>query len=154
MLGRKGKALELACGRGRNALYLASLGYDVIAADCALNGLKSCQASSEHLALSVYPVACDLKSYRFPQKCFDLVSVVRFLHRPLFTELINWLRPGGLLFYKTFSKSFLSINPGFNPDYLVEPGELLASDLDFGEFAEDPKTGTSFILARKTAPGG
>jgi SAM-dependent methyltransferase len=145
-LNNCGTALELASGRGRNALYIASLGYDVIAADCALNGLRSCQATARSAALPVYPMG------------FDLVSVVRFLHRPLFAEITSWLRPGGLLFYKTFSTGFLSINPRFNPDYLVRPGELihafrhlqlLASDRDYRDTAENPETGTSFILARQ-----
>ncbi len=157
-LNNCGTALELASGRGRNALYIASLGYDVIAADCALNGLRSCQATARSAALPVYPMACDLETYRFPHNSFDLVSVVRFLHRPLFAEITSWLRPGGLLFYKTFSTGFLSINPRFNPDYLVRPGELihafrhlqlLASDRDYRDTAENPETGTSFILARQ-----
>ena len=153
----QGRALELASGRGRNALYVASKGYRVIAADCAVNALLSCRDSATEAGLPVYAMACDLEYYRFPSASFDLVSVIRFLHRPLLPAIHDWLRPGGILFYKTFSTGFLSINPRFNPDYLVEPGELLhafrdldllASDLDQWPSGENPETGTSFILAR------
>ncbi len=157
LIENRGRALELASGRGRNALYVASRGCRVIAADCAVNALLSCRDSATEAGLPVYPMACDLEYYRFPSASFDLVSVIRFLHRPLLPAIHGWLRPGGILFYKTFSTGFLSINPRFNPDYLVEPGELLdafrdldllASDLDQWQSGENPETGTSFILAR------
>ncbi len=56
-----GLAMDVACGRGANALYLASLGYKVVAVDGALAGVKSCQWSASHYALAVHPVVMDLQ---------------------------------------------------------------------------------------------
>ena len=152
-------ALEVASGKGRNALYLASLGYQVFAIDCAFNGLAPGQASAKRLGLPMESIVCDLETYQFPEHSFDLVSVIRFLQRPLFDSIAAWVKPGGLLFYKTFNRNHLLSHQKFNPDYVVEPGELnsafpdfdiLASDYCSGEdLKENPISGTSFILGRK-----
>lgn len=47
-----------------------------------------------------------------------------YLNRALFPALVQTLRPGGLLLYKTFNTNMLRTRPGFNPDYLLDPGEL------------------------------
>ena len=124
LLDGRGLALEVAAGRGNNALYLATAGYQVIACDLAINGLSSCAVSARMHAWPVHCMVCDLEIYRFPERSFDMISVVRYLDRSIFSELVNWLKPGGLLFYKTFNRKFLEERPGFNPDYVLEPGEL------------------------------
>jgi SAM-dependent methyltransferase len=148
-------ALEVASGKGRNALYLASLGYRVVAVDCALNGLAPGQASARRLGLPMDSIACDLEICQFPDHHFDLVSVVRYLKRPLFQSISTWVRPGGLLFYKTFNRNHLLNHPTFNPGYVVEPGELNVAFPEFDILATDSRceeqsaAGTSFILGRK-----
>ena len=150
-------ALEVASGKGRNALYLASIGYRVVAADCALNGLSPGQSSANHLGLPMNSIACDLETCQFPQHSFDLVSVIRFLQRPLFEAISSWVKPGGLLFYKTFNRNHLLSHPKFNPDYVVESGELNSAFSEFDILATDYcgdenaplLPDTSFILGRK-----
>ena len=158
LLKCQGKALDVAAGRGKNALYLASIGYRVIACDLSINGLSPCGDAARKHALPVYCMICDLGSYQFPDNCFDLLVVVRYLDRLIFPELINWLKPGGLLFYKTFNRGFLKLRPEFNPDYVVEYGELqqafselkiLASDTDQVQAALTKTREISFILAQK-----
>ena len=150
-------ALEVASGKGRNALYLASIGYRVIAVDCALNGLVPGQSSAKRLDLPMNSIACDLETCQFPQHSFDLVSVIRFLKRPLFEVISAWVKPGGLLFYKTFNRDHLLSHPKFNSGYVVETGELNTAFPDFEIRATDYCSGgtaplisgTSFILGRK-----
>ncbi len=157
LLDGRGLALEAAAGRGNNALYLATVGYKVIACDLAINGLSPCAASARKRAWPVYCMVCDLESYRFPEQSFDMISVVRYLNRSIFPELVNWLKPGGLLFYKTFNRNFLEKRSGFNPGYVLEHGELddafsamdiLISDRERAGLTGDAPA-TSFILARK-----
>ena len=154
-LAPAGTALEIAAGKGRNALYLATLGYDVIASDIAFSGISQCTPYARQHNLSVAPLVCDVTRFPFPRNHFDLVSVVRYLDRDLFQAIQGWIKPGGLLFYKTFNSDFLTIKPNFNPDYVVEIGELnwrfeecdvLSSDLDM---LETFTVGSSSVLARK-----
>ncbi len=158
LLDGTGLAIEAACGKGQNALYLASLGYQVIACDGAYFGLEICHRSARRLGLPVSALVCDLEVFALPESAFGLVSVVRYLHRPLFNQLKSTVAPGGLIFYKTFNTHFLSRNPDFNPDYVLQTGELnrVFSDFeirasDFGSTMDgsNAPTPTSFILARR-----
>jgi SAM-dependent methyltransferase len=144
-----GLALELACGKGENALYLASLGYDVVAADISIEGLKICTREASRIGLQLLPVALDLDQYTLPQGQFELVSVVRYLNRALFNPLINALRPGGLLFYKTFNLRHLRDQPNFNPAYVLEDGELSASLGALDIIAQSEQGASSYVLGRK-----
>lgn len=148
-LDGRGCALELACGKGANALYLASIGYRVVAIDGALEGLKICDSSARERHLPVFPLAADLDSVQLPSLRFNLVSVVRYLNRALYKTIEDSIAPGGILFFKTFNRQHLKRHPGFNPQYVLEDNELIDAFstlevVDAGECA-----GTSFIVARK-----
>ncbi|MEA3291169.1 MAG: class I SAM-dependent methyltransferase [Pseudomonadota bacterium] len=147
-----GLALDLACGAGKNALYLARLGYDVIAMDAALEGLRRCAQAAHWERLTVHPACVDLERYPLPESRFDLIIVVRYLNRALFPAIQTALKPGGLLFYKTFNRNFLQQKPGFNPDYVLRPGELVKSfsDLEIFESSDGEHASTSFIIARNS----
>ncbi len=144
----RGLALELACGRGANALYLARLGYEVIAVDCAINGLGACNRTARRLGLPVYPVVMDLERAVLPPGRFRLVCVVRYLNRGLFPALAEALAPGGILFYKTFNGRHLEDRRGFNPGYVLEDGELERAFSALERLAGDESGTTSWILAR------
>lgn len=159
LLGRKGLAFEAACGRGAHALYLATLGYDVIACDGAIRGLEVCKRSAALHGLNVFPFVCDLSKPNLPLDKFDLVSVVRYLEYAAFEALADSVKPGGLLFYKTLNTRYLTANPRFRRSFVVEPGELnssfpeldvLVSDLDANSPGEG---GSSFVIARKPFAG-
>lgn len=143
-----GLALELACGRGANALYLARLGYEVIAVDGAVHGLGICHRAARRLALPVFPVAMDLDRAWLPHGRFQLICVVRYLNRSLFPLLAEALAPGGVLFCKTFNERHLEAHPGFNPDYVLGDGELDRSFVALERIAGDESGATSWILAR------
>lgn len=155
LLDNQGLALDMAAGRGRTALYLAELGYRVIACDGSEVALADCTMSARNRGLDVSCMVCDLETYRFGEGLFDLLVVVRYLNRSLLPILPSWIRPNGWLFYKTFNSRFLKTNPGFNPDYTVDPGELdrmfsgldiHASDIESRELVPDERM--SFVFAR------
>ena len=145
-------ALEVACGRGANALYLARQGYEVIAMDGALTGLMSCADGARHFQLPVYPVAVDLNEVVLPKTHFSMISVVRYLQRNLIDSLINALQPGGIIFYKTFSYHHLKTKPTFNPGFVLQKGELLkwfdGFDIIATNAAQTAQT-SHYVLARK-----
>lgn len=131
LLAPRGLALDVACGVGHNALFLARHGYDVLAVDGSPVGLKYGRAAARAFALPVQFVAADLDEFVPPPRRFDLVLVIRFLSRPLLPLLKEALVPRGLLIYQTFNLNRRRTNPGFNPEYLLSAGELAEA---FGDF--------------------
>jgi tellurite methyltransferase len=118
VMGRTpGRALDLACGLGRNALYLAAQGWHVTAVDYARVALDIIAERAAE-GLDVHPVLADLEAGEFPIEpdSWDLIVDCSFLHRPLFPAIRSGIRPGGL-FVGVFPMS------GINPAFLMAPGE-------------------------------
>ncbi len=144
-----GLALELACGKGANALYLASLGYDVVAADCAIEGLKIGLVEANRLQLMMMPVVMDFDQVALPESAFDLISVVRYLNRAMFPVIEKALKPGGYLFYKTFNQRHLQNHANFNPDFVLADGELITAFNRLAVVASNEQGNCSFFFACK-----
>lgn len=121
-----GVALDLACGRGQNALWLAAHGYRVLGVDGSRVALTSAreEAVRRSLGRRVLFVQADLDVWRPPPDAFDLVAVFRFLDRSLFPHLRAALRPGGLLFYATRHRGVLRWRPDATEEFLLRKGEL------------------------------
>jgi len=149
-------ALDVACGAGANAVLLAGRGYDVIGLDASVAGLRLAQAAALRAGARLRLAALDLDRWRPPPARFSVVIAFRFLHRALFPRLAESLEPGGILVCRTFNLGRLRGVPGFNPDYLVAPGELgeLFDGLDIIEIDDgDGDCDTSRLLARMPADG-
>lgn len=131
LLGGGGMALDVACGVGHNALFLAQLGFEVIALDGSLTALRYCQTVVAQRRARVHPVVADLDRFVLRPDAFDLVVVFRFLSRRLIPDLKQTLRPGGLMFYQTFNANRRRHAPAMNRDYLLERGELAELFRDF-----------------------
>ncbi len=124
--GRGGLALDLACGPGHNAVWLASRGWRVIGVDVSQVALRRGRDAARQLGLNARAlfVRADLDTFRPAPGAFDLVAVIRYLNRDLFPALAAALRPGGTLIAATFNLEWLKSYPDSNPDYLLRPGEL------------------------------
>ncbi len=125
-----GRALDVACGDGRNALYLAQLGYMVDAidvSDVAIGALRRA-VQQRGLAMTIAPRVVDLEREPLPAGPYDVIVTLNFLQRDLFGPLQDALAPGGLLLYETLGQAHVDeLGNDFNPDFLVAPGELLAA---------------------------
>jgi 2-polyprenyl-3-methyl-5-hydroxy-6-metoxy-1,4-benzoquinol methylase len=119
-----GDALDLACGLGQNALWLAEQGYRVTAVDVSRVALERAQAEAQARGLALNFVEADLDTYRLPEKAFDVVTIFRFLDRMLFPAIAAALRPDGWLFYQTYNVRRLKTRPDTAREYLLELGEL------------------------------
>jgi tellurite methyltransferase len=121
-----GRALDVACGFGGNALYLAARGYDVDAVDVSEFALRQAQAEARRRGLQdqVRLVQADLDRWWVPPIRYNLILVFYYLNRDLWPRLSGGLRPGGLLFQAHRNRRFLRQRPGFCTDYLLEVGEL------------------------------
>lgn len=119
------RALELACGLGRDALWLAELGWQVDALDISLTALIQARAEMLRRKLSgVHFVAADLDDFPLPRCAYDLVYVFRFLDRRLFPAIIERVRPGGLVIYETLNVRRLEAHPDTCADHMLHLGEL------------------------------
>jgi len=124
----RGPVIDIACGRGRNALALARAGVAVLGIDRNAEHLAALHAAAQDESLPVAVARADLESGARPPlavgRC-GAVVVCRYLHRPLAPQLVALLRPGGWLLYETFTihQRELGYGPS-NPDFLLEPGEL------------------------------
>jgi SAM-dependent methyltransferase len=95
-LPSEGVALDLACGRGHNALYLATRGLRVRAVDRDESLVDSLRERAEHLGLPLSAEVWDLENGPFPFEVggYALINVFRYLHRPLFPVIEAALAPG------------------------------------------------------------
>ncbi|MFI3190696.1 methyltransferase type 12 [Crenothrix sp. D3] len=121
-----GTALDLACGLGNNAIFLAQHGLAVTALDIssvAINKLAH-YASEYKLTINAYQQQITPSSLKADS--FDVIIVSRFLDRTLMNAIIGALRTNGLLFYQTFTREKATHTPPHNPDYLLAKNELLA----------------------------
>jgi SAM-dependent methyltransferase len=117
-----GRVLDVACGQGRHSRYLAGLGLRVVAVD------RDPQAIAVLADLpGVSALLADVEGGPWPcgGERFDGIVVTNYLHRPLLSVLRDSLSPGGVLIYETFARGNERYGRPSNPEFLLEPGELL-----------------------------
>lgn len=122
-----GRALDLACGAGRNAIYLAEQGLQVTAVDISEVALSQLLIEGERRKLSISTLQVDLEvpEPRWPAGPFDLLLDFFFLSRPLLTHLPHIVRPGGFAVVRTFSSAASDIFGAVDTKFALQPGELL-----------------------------
>jgi len=126
------RALDVACGAGRNAVWLAERGWDVTGCDISLEGLRKAQALAREHGVRLRLFCQDLETIVLPPVCFDLIVCFFYLQRDLFAALKGALRPGGLIVYKTYTSDQLQFSGGpRHPLHLLQPQELLDAFRDF-----------------------
>jgi tellurite methyltransferase len=125
LLPQTGAALDLACGLGGNAIFLAELGLSVTAWDVSSVAIDKLTAYAVHKGLNVNACQQKITANSFKGYHFDVIVVSRFLDRTLSDAIIGALKPAGLLFYQTFTREKTSPKPPDNPDYLLTENELL-----------------------------
>jgi len=138
VLPRRGRALDLAGGTGRNALALAQRGLDVTLADISPFGLELAGAEAERTGLQLSTVAVDFEEDPPPAGPWDLILVFHYLHRPLFTLYPTLLAPGGLLVVVHPTRSNLERHSKPGPRFLLDDGELpgLVPSLEIVQYDE------------------
>lgn len=120
--------LDLACGAGRHTRLFLELGHPVLAVDRDLSRLDDLTGTAGLKCL-----ACDLEDGTKPAffaRRFGAVVVTNYLHRPLLDPIGKALAPGGLVIYETFARGNERFGKPSNPDFLLQPGELLRAFME------------------------
>jgi SAM-dependent methyltransferase len=117
------RALDIACGEGRNSIYLAKQGFEVVGLDISGAGLDKARAWMAKESVTIDLRLVDLENYHLTET-FDLIINFNFLLRGLIPEAVAALAPGGVMVFDTLMDSPYVPCP-HKKEYLLEPGELL-----------------------------
>ena len=122
LIKSQGLVLDLACGSGRHAKWLAQQGYQVHALDRDPTVTSSMQGID-----GIRITTIDLETVEPPtfEYSYDGIIISRYLHRPLLSTLASLLKPGGILIYETFMQGNERFGKPSNPDFLLMLDELL-----------------------------
>jgi SAM-dependent methyltransferase len=121
-----GRALDIAGGTGRHAIFLAKNGWRVTLTDIAEAGIVNARKNAGDLASQIEFRVEDLTQFDGSDASYDLILVFFFLRREMFRELVKALKPGGLLIYKGYTREQAKFGGGpTNPEYLFAENELL-----------------------------
>ena len=126
LLPAQGVALDLACGRGANALWLAEhTGLEVHAWDFSPMAVTGLEAAARARGLRLSAAVRDVAARPPEADRFDVVLVAHFLERAIVPALIASLRPGGVLLYQTFGREAVSERGPATPEWRLARNELL-----------------------------
>jgi SAM-dependent methyltransferase len=158
-----GPVLDLACGDGRNGLYLAARGLHVLFCDRSRESLDLVQraALNANLVCDTRQLDLEVEGVNpLPEDRFGAVLVFRYLHRPLIANIRKSVCGGGIVIYETFTVEQPRFGKPSNPSFLLRSGELKAWFRDwsvlhyFEGILENPDRAVAQIVCRKPAAGG
>jgi SAM-dependent methyltransferase len=148
----KNKALDLAMGEGRNGVYLATQGFDVLGLDISPIGLNKAKQLAKHLNTKIQTRVVDLENYQLEKNSYDVIICTYYMQRDLFDQIKDSLRPGGMALIETFNTDYLKYSR-FPKKYLLKHNELLEIFKDFKiiryQAYDDGKEAFSSIIAQK-----
>ena len=143
VVDKKSSVLDLACGSGRNGLYLVENDIPMTFADVNGEALEQIKSSLKdengHKQKLAQYWQVDFEQVNFEQvnkaplqdKSFAAVMVFRYLHRPLFDQIKAAIKPGGMIIYETFTEQQAQFGRPKNPDFLLKPSELFTLFYDW-----------------------
>ena len=128
----KGRVLDVAMGVGRNAIYLASMGFEVEGIDISPEAVNNALESARKVGVTIRAQMADLeKDYRIEKGAYDVIICFNYLQRSLIPQIKDGLRKGGVVVYETFIVDQAQFGKPKNPNYLLKYNELLDMFRDF-----------------------
>lgn len=157
----RGLALDVAMGEGRNAIYLATRGYDVDGVDMNPDAVRRARSAARRLGAPIRGVVGNVEdgTYIIPVETYDLIVVFNYLHRPLFNDIRDGLKPGGAVVFQTYTVEQARLGGPSDPAHLLRHGELkdefddweilrLRDETEPAEYGH-PERAVAGIIARK-----
>lgn len=135
-----GRALDVACGVGANALFMAKRGWQVDAldiSDVAIERLRRA-GTTEGVLENLNLILGEAETQPLEAEAYDLIVCIRFLSRPVVPKIFAALKPGGLLLTMAHTIAHKKYHPKFRDEYCLQSGELLRlyADLEVLEHEE------------------
>lgn len=152
---RPGRALDIAMGEGRNAVFLAKRGFQVDGVDISEVAIRKALRLARENHVTITPVHADLNKYQIPPDTYDLIVVVNFLSRPVIPILKRGLKRGGYVIYENYTIDQLgnALGQNLRRDWLFQKGELREFFKDFEVLVyketNDGKDALASVVARK-----
>ena len=121
---RKGKALDVAMGEGRNGVYLATQGFDVVGLDISEKGLGKAHALAAKNNVTIQTKVVDLEKAKLEPNTYDLILCTYYMDREIYKKFYDALKPGGMVLIETYNIDYLKYRK-FNAKWALETNELL-----------------------------
>lgn len=150
-----GKALDIAMGEGRNAVFLAKKGFQVVGVDYSEVALRKARRLAKDHRVSIRTENADLNHYKIRAGEYDVIININYLMRPLYPQIKRGLKPGGVVVFENWTMEQLKNPTGQSvlKDFLLEPGELKRVFEDFEilvyQESNDGKNAKASLIARK-----
>jgi SAM-dependent methyltransferase len=155
-----GRALDVACGTGRNALRLAEVGYATEAVDISEVAIERARSEADRRGLTIEWRRADLDEIELPEARYDLITVIRYVNPDLWPRLVAALSLNGAVLIEHHLQTEAVVDGPQSPDFRLRPQELLAAfrDLRIVYYSEtlEPadRPNATFALARMVAYQG
>ncbi|MEK9628279.1 MAG: class I SAM-dependent methyltransferase [Nitrospinota bacterium] len=121
---RRGKALDVAMGEGRNGVYLATQGFDVTGLDISEKGLEKANALAAKNNVTIKTKVVDLENVKLEPNSYDLILCTYYMDRELYKKFYDALKPGGMVLVETYNIDYLKYRR-FNAKWALDINELL-----------------------------
>lgn len=148
----KGKALDIAIGEGRNGVFLATQGFEVVGLDISEKGLAKAQQLAKQNGVSIETRVVDLENHQLEKNAYDVILLMYYMQRDLWPQINDALKPGGMAIIETYNVDHLK-HQKFNPKWLLKTNELLEAFKDMKiiryQAYEDNDQAYSSIIVQK-----
>ncbi len=148
----KGRALDIAMGEGRNGVYLATQGFEVVGVDISEKGLAKARQLAKQNGVTIETRVVDLENHQLEKNAYDVILLMYYMQRDLWPQLKEALKPGGMAIIETYNVDHLK-HMKFNPKWLLKSNELVTAfpgmKIIRYQAYEDDKQAYSSIIVQK-----
>jgi 2-polyprenyl-3-methyl-5-hydroxy-6-metoxy-1,4-benzoquinol methylase len=120
----KGKVVDIAMGEGRNGVFLATKGFDVLGLDISENGLEKAHKLAAANNVKIETRVVDLETHTLEKNAYDVIICSYYMQRDLFRQFKDALKPGGMALVETYNVDYMKYAK-FNKKWLLDTNELL-----------------------------
>lgn len=149
----KGKALDIAIGEGRNGVFLATQGFEVVGLDISEKGLAKAHQLAKQNEVTIETRVVDLENHQLEKNAYDAILLMYYMQRDLWPQINDALKPGGMAIIETYNVDHLK-HQKFNPKWLLKSNELLEAFKNMKiiryQAYEDNDQAYSSIIVQKT----
>lgn len=150
-----GRALDIAMGEGRNAVFLAKKGFVVDGVDISEVAIRKAKRLAKENKVQITTINADLNTYQIKPETYEVILNIQYLQRSLIPQIKRGLKRGGVIVFENQTTEQLNLpgSSGLTRDYLLNPGELkeLFKDFKILQYAEtnDGKKAIATLIAMK-----